>query len=151
MAESCARAAFNLCTTMTWDKPSTFDLDYWIFHDTPNRAVDGKWMLFCDRTNAGPDGLTPLDRTWKTLCDNHSKFSPYPMKVSTRKPSPYARSKTGVIIVYTKVFDRLDILRELKKVILLHGKLSWKSDVDTLLGNYGRNATNFTINCDEIN
>ena len=151
MAESFATGASNQSGFPLWDKPSTYDVDYWIFHDTSNSQVDGKWMIFCDRTKPGPDGLTSLDRTWKTLCDNHSKFSPYPMKVSTRKPSPYARNKTGVIIVYTKTSDRIDILRELKKVIPLHGKLSWKSDIDTLLGNYGSNPNNFTVNCDEIN
>ena len=54
-----------------WDKPSTYDLDYWIFHDAPNHQVDGKWMIFCNRIKPESDGLTKLDLTWKTLCDNH--------------------------------------------------------------------------------
>ena len=131
MAESFAKGFSNQSGFSLWDKPSTNDVDYWIFYDTPNLQVDGKWMIFCDRMKPGPDGLISLYRTWKTLCDKHMKFSFYPMKVSTRKPSQYASSKTGVIIVYTKTSDRIDILRELKKVIPLPGKLSWKIDIDT--------------------
>lgn len=104
----------------------------------------GKWMLFYDRIEEDPSGLTALDREFQRLCKHQSLVTPYSIKVSTMCGS---NKPQGVIILYTEEDDRLEILQRAMIYLTINLPIYWKSDKTTNAGVYsgkGLRASDFS-------
>ena len=113
---------------------------YWIFARSPNRKFKqtgrtGKWLLFPLKED--------LDTVWPKIAKaTEDGLLGISAKTSTAMPNPNSTSsKVGLICVYTYDADDVsDVKRVLEQLRALgfNGRLNYKEDEQTRLGNYAR-------------
>jgi len=121
-------------------KPSTITDAYWIIADTGkplNREKGGKWLIFRP--------LYEIDSAWSIIREaTLGNILGPKSKVATARPNSNASDiNTKVICVYTSDFkDKEDVLRVRCALVGLGfiEALNYKTNLDTLAGNYGKNA-----------
>ena len=118
--------------------------DWWIRVHTEHAAVkavtkSGKWLLYIH--------CSYIQRVWsRVVADVRAELLGPEAKVSTHKPSPFRRAAgQHVICVYTQSLeDEVDVLRVAKRLVttaeLKKARISYKSDAQTLEGEYSWNA-----------
>jgi hypothetical protein len=124
-------------------KPTDIDDVYWVYAFAPDDKVkstdrSGKWMLFNSRSNH--------DESWeKVRVGTMAGSLGCQAKAATSKGNPNAGGSTSLLIcVYTSdsedVEDVTRVLARLRELGFI-GRLSYKTDAETLNGVYGKGAS----------
>jgi len=127
-------------------RPSSFHQHPWIYAEDPkqvereaNPEAIGKWLVFVEEAD--------VDAVWeKVAAATQSGRLGFAAKVATAWPNSLARSSKRVICVYTYDFnDHEDVTRVLVALrdLGFEERLSYKTDVDTLAGQYGSGAATY--------
>jgi hypothetical protein len=134
------RQRYELLYRHTWDRPSTFDGDYYLHAAGPRAEQSdwthsGKWMVFVPTEH--------VDDWWGVLRIGTERGVLGPSaKVATALANPLARSvDERLICVYTSDWrDEPDVGRVLAMLRRagVYWNLSYKTDEATLDGRYGR-------------
>lgn len=140
----------NLDDHPSWESemPSKIIDRYWVFASVKEQKSHkrkfksnktGKWLVFVD--------IKELDKAWKTIKQATEKgILGIGAKAATAKPNRHASSeKEKVICVYTYNWQDVDDVYRVEKSIRSIGietTLYYKTDQDTLAGNYRVNGSN---------
>jgi hypothetical protein len=141
------RLRYELLYRHTWNRPSTFDGEYYLHADDAGAGAErsdwthsGKWMVFVPTEQ--------VDDWWGVLrIGTERGFLGPSAKVATALANPLARSADErLICVYTRDWrDEADVGRVLAMLRRagVFWNLSFKTDEATLDGRYGRGVAEY--------